>query len=212
MVSETNSQIKVIGEELKNQLEELFNMVFAAKANFEIWWIYSNADDRKIYGDALNECWESIRTTKQAHFAALILALHKLYENKPNTINIKSVKEYMVIKNLFGKEIKTEIETILTSLDEKKKKIEILRHNVFAHQSKKLDYNEAFKRAEITPDQIRELIHTTLGVINLLSYASIKTTRDFSALDGYIREDTYKILDCLQRGFEEGFFQAEGSD
>jgi len=81
----------------------------------------------------------------------------------------------------------------------------MLRHNVFAHQSKKLDFKDAFKRADITPDQIRELIHETLEVINLLSYVSDKSTRDFISLEGYVREDIYKILNCLKRCFEEGF-------
>jgi hypothetical protein len=62
------------------------------------------------------------------------------------------------------------------------KKLLIIRHNLFAHRSASLSYEKAFKKAAITPNEIRRLTEIGIETINLLRTALGQTDYVFSEL------------------------------
>lgn len=50
-------------------------------------------------------------------------------------------------------------------------KVAILRSNLFAHRSASLSYSDVFKKANVTPNQLRDLTDTLLSAANCLLIA-----------------------------------------
>lgn len=152
---------KAVGERVK----ELSDLVIAADFNFRIWWILSNKADRAKYLKTLNDYGLFFRTSIHAHFAATVLALRALYETRKDTVNV-----WEVLKSLppdLSKKIELKAKTKALPIWHK---VDIIANNVFAHRNYELRSDEAFRRANVTPDELRELImRQCLSAIERLS-------------------------------------------
>ena len=62
------------------------------------------------------------------------------------------------------KTLKQEID----SFNSKAKGILTIRNEAIAHRSARFDYDEAFRRAQLTPDQIRDMLEGSLRLANQL--------------------------------------------
>ncbi len=75
------------------------------------------------------------------------------------------------------------------------KKIAILRNNHVGHVSDRLDIEAVFKLANITYDEIKELIQLTKKLVNSFSYAEDRSSF-VESLDS--AKDTYRMLERLR--------------
>lgn len=187
-------------QNFKKYLDELLHTVFVARANYEIWWIYKNAEDRKRYYDILDCYLGFFRTGIHAHFVAMIIALYKLFEKRRDTVN---VDQLLKIGEQFAILDGSKVASIQQKVDQAKKiwkKVSILRNNVFAHHNKDFDYENVFSNANVTYDEIKFLTEITLQLLNDISYIFDRSTMDFDIMQPSPTIDTYKVLDALQRG------------
>lgn len=179
---------KAVGERVK----ELSDLVIAADFNFRIWWILSNKADRAKYLKTLNDYGLFFRTSIHAHFAATVLALRALYETRKDTVNV-----WEVLKSLppdLSKKIELKAKTKALPIWHK---VDIIANNVFAHRNYELRSDEAFRRANVTPDELRELIKRSKQIVNSISYAHDRSSYAFN-LDP--SRNTCVLLDRLCRG------------
>jgi hypothetical protein len=147
-------------------IDDLRHAVTIAGLNYEIWWIYVEEETRKKYIDSMNKYPLFFQTSLHAHFAALVIALYRLYENNTKTVNIPGLLR--IISNDHPFEEKSEEK--IAELYEKAKplflKVAILRNNAFGHRSSKLTSKDAFAKAEITPNELKQLLETTKELLN----------------------------------------------
>lgn len=176
-------------------LEELVQTVKAGRANFDIWWVYKNGQDRNKYLEVLNYYLEFFRVSIHAHWVAMLMALYKLYDKRKDSIGIQDlIGGAKQIPN-FPQDIVEPIQVNLNLALPLWEKVRILQHKLFAHRDKALNYDETFKSAKITADDLRLLTDHSLEILNLISYFRHKTTYRFSNCHA---KDTYKLLEALQ--------------
>jgi hypothetical protein len=75
-------------------------------------------------------------------------------------------------------------------------KVTILRNNLFAHRSAAVSYADAFKKADVTPNELRDLTEIALKVVNRLLIARGLSDQVFAELP---LEDARKMLKALAR-------------
>lgn len=173
-------------------LEELLQTVKAARANYDIWWAYKK--DRPKYVDVLNEYLEFFRVSIHAHFVAMLMALYKIYDKRSDSIGICALLDEAFADSEFTTEEKEKINTNLALAKPISEKVKTLRHKLFAHRDRKLDYDDTFSSVQITYDDFKNLTDYTMNILNIVLYSRQKTTWRF---EGSHTRDTYKMLDAL---------------
>ncbi len=83
----------------------------------------------------------------------------------------------------------------LKKLDPIWQKVRTLRHKLFAHRDRNLNYDKVLKSVAITGNELRDLTDQFLELLNELLYYRKRTTWNF-ADDTLV--DTHKLLDSLK--------------
>ena len=176
-------------------LEELRQTATVACLNHEIWWVYKHQETRAKYIGAMNRFNPHFHTALHAHFVATIVALYRLYETRNDTYNVPRLMAALdtelgqdpaamsAAKDLY----QTEIKPLWI-------KVSILRNNAFGHRSTEMSVEQAFQQANVTPDQLAELIQKTKELLNNLSYGWNRSRHAFNV---HAREATIRMLECL---------------
>ena len=181
--------------EARKYIKALANTIISASFHFDIWWVYKEKDSRARYVDTLNDYFNFFKTSLQAHFLSVVVELYKLFETRKDTINFPRLIKLLNENNLLDPDILKKVEAEKRSLKVLWKKIAILRSELFAHTSIDLSYREVFKKAEITPDNIRDLIDRAKKLLNQISEGLEKNTYIF---DLEATGDTVRVLEDLK--------------
>jgi len=126
---------------------------------------------------------------------SVVVELYKLFETRKDTINFPRLIKLLNENNLLAPDILKQIDAEKRSLKVLWKKIAILRSELFAHTSIDLSYSEVFKKAGITPNNIRELIERSKRFLNQISEGLERNTYIF---DFEATEDTVRVLEDLK--------------
>ena len=179
----------------RKYIKGLANTITSASLHFDIWWVYKEKNSRAKYVDILNDYLSFFKTSLQAHFLSVVVELYKLFETRKETINFPRLIKLLNENNLLDPEILRQIDMEKRTLRVLWKKIVILRSELFAHTNIDLSYSEVFKKAEITPNNIRDLIEGSKRFLNHISEGLEKNTYLF---DLEAAEDTVRILEDLK--------------
>jgi|JI6StandDraft_1071083.scaffolds.fasta_scaffold04439_15 hypothetical protein len=114
----------------------------------------------------MNDYSEFFRFDSHAHFVSMVMYLGSLYDKRRDTITLVRLT----------KETKGAMPTRITELpiadlekaESLAEKLSELRHNLFAHRSASVRYDEAFTRASITSNEVRQLLSLSFDVVNKL--------------------------------------------
>ena len=139
-----------------------------AKIFYDVWWLYEGTDTRPIYLASMNRFSEFFRFDSHAHFVSLVIHLAGLFESRSDTINFPVLVAEAENLSLVNAAAIAQARTVLDQIASLPSKLTILRSNLFAHRSARLFYKEAFEKADITPDQVRDLAVAALRIANLL--------------------------------------------
>lgn len=144
---------------------KLSNVIIAANLSYEIWWELSGPN-RPKYVDILNDYLSFWSSTISAHFTSLIILLYKLYDRNPKTLSFNRLFKLIKKHNIFTD---NEYMILISKLEQAKiiwEKIKILRNEYYAHLSYEADTVKIYKKAEIKPNQFKELINLSKDIIN----------------------------------------------
>ena len=174
--------------ELEEKLDILIQLVLRARTFFDFWWIYEGAPTRTNYLPAMNRYSEYFRFDSHAHHVAFTIYLCQIFEDNQKTLNIINAVKEAKDRGLSA----THVETAEAAIQEGLpiwKKLVIVRSNLFAHRSASLSYSEAFKKASLSPNEIRRLSELGLKGVNSLRTALSQKEYEFSTLPGNDLED-----------------------
>ena len=115
-----------------------------------------------------------------AHFVAFVVHIAALYKELSNTVNLPQLAKEMKKKFLISNQDADEVHELLSTAEPLVKKVTILRNNLFAHRNNALSYADIFKKADVTPDELRELTDIALKVANHLLIAHGLEDADFN--------------------------------
>jgi hypothetical protein len=166
--------------EIERHVKELQHAIVIAKLNYEIWWLYKGKQNRKRFVDVLNDYPLFFQTSLHAHFVAMIIALYRLCETRKDTINLlQLVRLLRKDSTLPVQEIKS-MESDIARMKPLWQKVSILRNDMFGHQSNKFDDDTVWKKASVTSNQFKKLIHDSEDVLNRITHVWAKSTHVFN--------------------------------
>jgi len=183
-------------DEINSNIAEFQHAIVVAELNYEIWWVYKEKDNRAKYLKVLNNYPLYFQTSLHAHFVAMIISLYRLYETRKDTMNlpqlIRLFKKHSVLAN---DEIRN-IQSNINSIRPLWRKVHILRNNMFGHRSNKLTDDAIWKKADVTPNQFKQIIDDSKALLNRITRLWAKSSHVFnlSATD-----DTIRLLEDLKR-------------
>ena len=171
-------------------IKQLHDSALAADLHQRIYWIYKNKDDRAKYVATLNRYLRFFASSIQAHFVAIVVILYAIYEDRRDTVNVGRLYEGA------SDGLKASLNADYVRAKAIWKKIAILRNNHVGHVSDSLGIDAVFQLANLTYDEIKELIELTKKLVNSFSYAEDRSSFADS-LDS--AKDTYRMLDSLSK-------------
>ncbi|MBL8200994.1 MAG: hypothetical protein JNK40_08490 [Chromatiales bacterium] len=180
---------------LERRLSQSAQLAKRAAIFHDIWFYYEGANTRSSILDTMQNYSEFFRFDAHAHFIALVVHLYALFESRSNTINFPSLVREAERSEVFSAEAIIKAKGILAIAEPLFTKVSILRNNLFGHRSAHLSYKEAFTKAAISPDQLRELAAYGLQIANLLLNARGLAEQEFHSLS---LEHTKRLLSDLK--------------
>ena len=153
---------------IDERLDTAGDLVARARIFYDIWRFYEGAETRPANLGAMNQYSEFFKFDTHAHFLSFIVYIAALLEARGDTINFPALIGEFERTKLIAPEIIAEARTILAQVEPLRLKVIILRSNLFAHRSASLSYAEAFAKAKLTPNQLRDLTDLALRLANRL--------------------------------------------
>ena len=174
-------------------LEELVQTANVAELNYKIWWIYKH--EPPAYGAIFNRYLGFFRVSRHAHFVAMLMALYKLGDPHRDSASVRTLLCEAAEAPAFDPKVLSSAQTRLSALEPRWTKIRTLRHKLFAHRDRHLDYDAVLKSVAIKHDDFRDLVDQFFGLLNEILYYRQKTTwpRDKST-----ERDTRRMLEALK--------------
>ncbi len=185
-------------EKLLKNLDELFRIIFDARSNYEIWWIYVSKEGRDEYFKVFLHYKEFFETSAYAHISMVAVSLYKLFETRDDTVNFKNI-----INDALGLKIvdDADMQKLNPAIEKAKTiwiKINQLRSYLFAHRAKELTVKEIYNNANLTPDQIKELTELSLEILN---YVAVKAGQKERKFESFTLRDTHRLLKTLKNSY-----------
>ena len=161
--------MKVIEHDILAHAETASKMLFRANLYFEAWWQSASVEGRREFKHFWDEYWEFWRFNQHAMQFAFIVYTAGLFENRADTVNFRSL--WREARGHANTEALVRYEQIWQRAQPTAKSITILRSTAMAHRSLTLSFNEAFKLANVTPDQLREQLRLSWELLNIIEEA-----------------------------------------
>lgn len=177
------------------QIKELQDAVSTASLNYDVWWILRSDKTRPKYVDVMNQYRHYFHAAIGAHFAALLLALYRLYETRTDTHNIPNFLDQLKTDGALKVEDIESLQAQYAVIKPLWVKVSILRNNVYGHRALDLDIEEAFQKAGVTPNDFRDLVAHSRELLNNLT---IKLRGSVHAFNLSATRDTLNLLDALK--------------
>jgi hypothetical protein len=152
---------------LDNRLNVTAQLVIRSRIFYDIWWFFSSMDMRPKIVKTLNRYPEFFRFDIHAHFVSMVIHLAGLFETRKDTINFNALINEVATSGASDVTV-TAAQALMKEIEEIPSKVAILCSNLFGHRSISLSYEEAFRKAELNPDQLLALTVAGLKVVNIL--------------------------------------------
>ncbi len=186
-------------EEIQDLTSSIRHTIMTASLNHDLWWAYRTSENRARFTKAMNEYNPVFQTAINAHFLSTVVCLYRLFETRQDTANIPKLARVLQEQGLIAEEVHDEAAAFIDEVIKPYwKKVAILRSNSFARDSLNLSNEEAFKKAEITPDQLGDLVSQTKVAFEQLTYAadrSVNAYPDASEAGERLLTDLQEIFD-----------------
>jgi hypothetical protein len=187
----SSEQEKKLNKFIKDSRE----LLRTAFHNYCIWWFYKS--ERKEYFEVIKKYEGFFSESIYAHFLAMLMAMTSLLDRNSKKYNsIYSYINYLKVNKLLQSDSFNLIENKLNYLSPYVKKLMILRSNVYAHISSKMNTEEAYKKADLINDDFANIIQAIADIIEIIEKDLIKSK--FYYMIGSTYDDLKEILEQLK--------------
>jgi len=139
-------------------------MALRCYVHLGLWRLTAGVEGRKQHNEVLNDHWEHLRFLEHGQLFTAVVELHSLLDADSATINLPHLVE--ALEGQTGAQ--PLLREALIGAQPAFRGLRILRNAVYAHRTKKKSYVDVFKAAQITPDQLQELVLTCVKIGNEL--------------------------------------------
>lgn len=138
-----------------------------AGAAYDVWWTYRSRATRPRFLPGMQHYSEFFRYDEEVHFRALVVGLHTLFDGRRDTANFRRL---LADSRTAGRPLPA-TEARLAGAELAVAKVATLRHNLFAHRNHGLTYDDVYRDADITPDELRALLDASRTILNEMGAA-----------------------------------------
>jgi hypothetical protein len=161
-----------ISDSLAERLRIAGQLSVRAKIFYDIWrCYYDELNKENQFEYTVNLYTEFFRFDLHGHLIAFVVSYAALLEDRDDTINLCQLVRDVLEAVAMPTDDRILIEGLLDKVTSLRAPIMILRNNAFAHRSASLSYETAFKKAQVTPNELRGLSDDVLKVANRLLIA-----------------------------------------
>lgn len=133
--------------------------------------------------------------SERAHMTTLIVLLYRLLESRKDTYSFKHFFRFSRDNALYEEGEIIDFEKLYKDMEPTAKRVRILRNSVYGHRPIGYTVDEMFKKAALTPNQLKELIEKCKLLVNKMNQALNDSTHAYNLPT---REDTIRLLDDLE--------------
>ena len=151
---------------LDEQIDVARNQLVRARIFLDLWWYYHGSTTRSESLASLNQFPEFFRFDEHAHLTAFIVHITTIFDKGKGKIRLGKLKETILKNFAVGEEIKKILNPLFEETDAIVSKVFILRHQAFAHRSEKDSYDDSFKQANVSFDELLELTEKSKQILD----------------------------------------------
>ncbi len=144
-------------------LLNLLESAIYAKAHYQIWWALCNQAHPR-YDPAMNRFIDFFSVTECAHFGAMTVNLAHLFDKRGDSSSLLTYLriDAAAFPSLELMTLKKRVESLALVAESVLK----IRHKAVAHKDATFNEKQVFDDADITPDKIRDLIHSCADLVD----------------------------------------------
>jgi AbiU2 len=180
--------------ELDANLDDLLQEVIRARVCWEGWWTLKTRNYRGKYPDVFAEYSEYFRVAIHSHFAALVLALWRLFDPANDAINLRTIRSRIGPRQNFPSAALRSYGNCLRAIDPLLRRLEIVRHKFLAHRDVAYTIERIFKEANLKYRDLATLVNGALELVNMLRAARNRGTYRFT---NRTSGDLVRLVRCL---------------
>ena len=180
--------------DIHGYIKELQHTVTVAGLNYEIWWVYESQDTKPKYLNTMNRYPLFFQTSIDAHFVATLVALYRLYETRKDTYSIPSLLRILRNQQALDQAAFDQLHQTYKKAWPLWVKVNVLRNKAFGHRSVAHTVEEVFKEAQVTPNELKQLVEATKELLNKISHVWDRSVHAFNLS---ARGDTIRLLDDI---------------
>jgi hypothetical protein len=139
---------------------------------------------------------EFFRFDQHAHRFSFFVHAAALFERKSNTINLRQLTKELHDADRISDVSKSEIDQLFASVTATVKGVNFIRNKAFAHSDDSISFDAAFTLANISTNNLRDLLTAALTIVNILLIVCDRKEEVFAELP---LEDAKAIFTALSR-------------
>jgi hypothetical protein len=183
--------------DIKEMVDRLHDMLVYATVDYETWYVLKAKEYRDRFQATMLKHTDYFLAAARAHHLATVVGVYGMHEDRDDTFNVPS------LLRAIGKlpHVPTGVHDELERRQLTAKKIWIkvgkIRNTVFGHKSRKYTTDQAYQRAALTADELKDILHQTRELLNFAA-THVYGTGYASAL--HPTESAVRMLEALQAG------------
>ena len=182
---------------LDQRLERIGQHILRARLFLDLWFYFEGPDTRPKIFKIMEEFNEFFRFTPHAYFLAYVIYIAGAFDKRRGTISLWFLVPEVKKEGGINSQSAATIDALLAEAKALADRVGILRHEAFAHRSESVTYDDVFKKAGITPNQLRDLTDIALKIVNSLLLSRGLRDQYFTDIP---REDAEAMMNALSTG------------
>jgi hypothetical protein len=173
-------------------ISDLVQIATEAKAHYQVWWAIEH-DGRATFERTLHRYQDFFEATRVAHFRSMAMAAWKPFDRDIRVSSlanlVRSGSSFLSAAEVSAVQAHLAKSSVIDGLSK-------IRHLFVAHQNAGLSTEEIFNLADITPNDLRDLIYQTADLVNQIARSRGRTNCVFESDRGF--NSTIQLLTALQ--------------
>ena len=173
-------------------ISDLIQVATEAKAHYQVWWAIEH-DGRARFVQALNRFQDFFEATRVAHFRSMVMAAWKPFDDDSRVSSFKNLIDgnppFLSASDIAAVQAHLGKQPLINGLTK-------IRHLFVAHQNAGLSTEQIFTLANITPNDLRDLIYQTGDLVNQIRRKRGWSNGVFESDRGF--DSTIQLLAALQ--------------
>ena len=156
------------------QIQDIVNQVTELTWSYAIWWELVNSKNRSKFEAAFKQYPNFFAATTFSMQQGVCVIVRRLFDPRKDVLSIpRLVDDLKTTHPQMAAELKGKIDKHSALVE----KCTLLRHKVYAHRDGRLTPENAFKQAQIKPQEFREVVHFIHDVAATLSEVEGKNSK-----------------------------------